>query len=425
MAGYQFNLLVTSFFVAYIIFDIPATWLCKLRGPHVFLPWATIFFGLCTLVQAFVNRYWQVVLLRVLLGICEAGMLPGIAYYLSRWFTQADLTFYLSWVIFTAPIAGALGGLLASGLLRLGQQGPIRTWRWIFLVEGAITVAIGVVTIFLIPEAPDQKKTLRWLSAEDATVLGDAIKGERGDSIDKRESPAATLFRLALSSPVTFITSFIFLFNSMTVQGLGVFAPTIVRGLFPTKTVIQQQLLTVPPYFFAAIVLLLTTALSRSFNQRCIFMTISAIPVAVGFCLLVTPVEQPVKYAAMFLGAGAFAFGALCNSQVSANTRSDTARNFAMGSVTTLGNVGGLLSAWIYLPGDAPGYRLGHSVNLGGTATILLLSLGLQRWMMQDNRRREQDLHPSPSYPEDISRPLSVDRIESKEWKDGTFRWKT
>jgi MFS family permease len=73
-----------------------------------------------------------------LLGIFEAGMLPGIAYYLSRWYQRAELTFRLSLYMVMAPLAGAFGGLLASAILTLDHFGSLTEWRMIFAIEGIV-----------------------------------------------------------------------------------------------------------------------------------------------------------------------------------------------------------------------------------------------------------------------------------------------
>lgn len=75
---------------------------------------------------------------RFVLGVFEAGMMPGIAYYLSRWYRRSELAFRLSLYIVMAPLAGAFGGLLASGILKLPHFGGLHTWRMIFGKEADI-----------------------------------------------------------------------------------------------------------------------------------------------------------------------------------------------------------------------------------------------------------------------------------------------
>jgi MFS family permease len=102
---------------------------CKWIGPGWFIPATTLGFGICSVCTAFVTNLHSACGVRFLLGIFEAGMLPGIAYYMSRWYRRSELTFRLSLYIVMAPLAGAFGGLLSSGILKLSHFGGLHTWK--------------------------------------------------------------------------------------------------------------------------------------------------------------------------------------------------------------------------------------------------------------------------------------------------------
>lgn len=95
--------------------------------------------------MGFVHNFAQGAGVRFILGMFEAGLMPGIAYYLSRWYRRAELTFRLSLYIVMAPMAGAFGGLLASGILTLDHVGGVKGWRMIFVVEGIITIGLSII----------------------------------------------------------------------------------------------------------------------------------------------------------------------------------------------------------------------------------------------------------------------------------------
>lgn len=132
MLGNDYNLILSVFYISYIIFEIPANVLCKWMGPGWFLPATSLGFGLVSIFTAFANNVAQISGVRFVLGIFEAGMLPGIAYYMSRWYRRSELTFRLSLYIVMAPLAGAFGGLLASAILSLDRFGMFHSWRMIF-----------------------------------------------------------------------------------------------------------------------------------------------------------------------------------------------------------------------------------------------------------------------------------------------------
>ena len=129
--------------------------------------------------------------------------------------------------------------------------------------------------------------------------------------------------------------------------------------------------------------------------------------------------DAHVRYGATFIIAvGAFSYGALCNAQVSANVVSDTARSSAIGTNVMLGNIGGLISTWSFLPTDAPNYPIGNGLNLATSSTILLLSIALLFWMKFDNKKRDR---------RDVDAELAgleQKQIEDLDWKHPAFRWR-
>lgn len=145
MAGDNYNALLSVFYISYIVFEIPSNIMCKWIGPGWFIPAISLGFGIVSLCTAFVHNFAEAAGVRFLLGIFEAGMMPGIAYYLSRWYRRSELTFRLSLYIVMAPLAGAFGGLLASGILTLDHFGSLHSWRMIFGIEGIITIGLSVI----------------------------------------------------------------------------------------------------------------------------------------------------------------------------------------------------------------------------------------------------------------------------------------
>jgi MFS family permease len=132
MKGNDYNLVLSVFYISYIVFEIPANLLCKYMGPGWFIPLTSLGFGLCSIFTAFVSNVPEACGVRFVLGIFEAGMLPGIAYYMSRWYRRSELTFRLSLYIVMAPLAGAFGGLLVSAILKLPKFGRFQNWEMIF-----------------------------------------------------------------------------------------------------------------------------------------------------------------------------------------------------------------------------------------------------------------------------------------------------
>ena len=285
-------------------------------------------------------------------------MLPGIAYYMSRWYRRSELAFRLSLYIVMAPLAGAFGGLLASGILTLDSVGSLKTWRMIFIIEGIITCGLAIIAFFTLTDRP---ATARWLTAEERELAIARIKSERVGTTEVLDKMDSKKLVRGIFNPVVLATSMIFLLDNVTVQGLAFFLPTIVRvstlnspptltyhkstneltdfqTIYPGTTVVHQQLRTVPPYIVGAFFTVLFPFLSWRFDRRNIFLIVSAPLIMVGYIMFLASTDGQVRYGATFLiTAGAFSFGALCNAQVSANVLSDTARASAIGTNVMFG----------------------------------------------------------------------------------------
>ncbi|KAF6809537.1 major facilitator superfamily transporter [Colletotrichum sojae] len=416
MKGYDYNATLSVFYVSYIIFEIPSNILCKAMGPGWCLPLLTLLFGICSVGTAFVNTVPQAMGVRFLLGIFEAGMLPGIAYYLSRWYRRAELAFRLSLYIVMAPLAGAFGGLLASAILKLPGFGSVHSWRMIFAIEGIITVGLALIGFVTLTDRP---ATARWLTQEEKDLAEARVRSERVGQSEVLDRMDTRKLKRGILCPVTLSTSFVFLLNNVTVQGLAFFLPTIVRNIYPTSTVERQQLFTVPPYVVGAFFTVLLPLLSWRLDRRQIFFIMSAPLAMVGYVMFLASKDLQVRYGATFLITSAvFALGALTNAQVSANVVSDTARSSAIGTNVMFGNIGGLVSTWAFLPWDGPNYPIGNGLNLATTSTILIVSTLTLFWMKRDNRRRE-----SRVVAEELS-GVSHEEESEMDWKHPQFRWR-
>jgi MFS family permease len=161
LTGYDYNAVLSIFYISYILFEIPSNIACKWIGPGWFIPIISLCFGIASIGTAFVQNKAGICGVRFVLGIFEAGMLPGIAYYMSRWYRRSELAFRLSLYIVMAPLAGAFGGLLASAILTLDSFGSLTRWRMIFAIEGIVTSCLAIISFFTLTDRPE---TARWLT---------------------------------------------------------------------------------------------------------------------------------------------------------------------------------------------------------------------------------------------------------------------
>lgn len=346
---------------SYIVFEIPSNILCKHVGPSKWIPFISFGFGvsqprspywttayrfpkLMSMATAFVRNYGGAIAVRFLLGVFEAGVLPGIAYYLSRWYRKQELIFRLALYLCTAPLAGAFGGLLSAGILKIGSIGSVKGWEMLFLVEGIITVSrkrvivppancrqmgVSFIAFFTMPDHPS---TARWLNAEEKALAIARIKSENVATTEVTDKLDKVKLKRGIFNPNTLVVSWTFLFVNITVQGIAFFTPTIISTIYPHYSTIRKQLYTVPPYLVGVVFNLLIPFLSWKMNRRLVFFIASAVLPIVGYTIFIATTNPHARYGAVFIAiSGAFPFGPLCNAQVAINVLSDNARSTAIG----------------------------------------------------------------------------------------------
>ncbi|KAF4506765.1 hypothetical protein G6O67_006814 [Ophiocordyceps sinensis] len=416
MGGYDYNTALSIFYISYILFEIPLMTLCKWIGPGRFIPASSLAFGICTIGTAFVRDFSALCGLRFLLGIFEAAMMPGIVYFLSRWYRRSELTFRIALFIVSASLAGAFGGLLASAILRIPSFGSLHSWRIIFAIEGIATCVLSIVSFILLPDRPE---SARWLSAEEKELAVARLRTERIGTANLIDKSSWNKLKLGICNPVVLSTSLIFLLNSITVHGISFFLPTIVRTIYPDRSVQTQQLLTVPPYVVGAVACIAISFCSWKLDRRGVFLIFCCPPTVVGYAMLLASSSPTVRYGATFLPfIGIFSYGSLTNSHVSANVVSDTARSSAVATNAMMGNIGGLISTWAFLEFDAPRFSIGNGLNLAAQASMFFIALALYLWIERDNKKRRM-LHSTV----ENSTTESSQEVEDMDWKHPGFRW--
>ena len=126
-------------------------------------------------------------------------------------------------------------------------------------------------------------------------------------------------------------------------------------------------------------------------DKRNMFLTIGSSIVIPGYIIFLATTNGTARYVATFLvAAGSLGFGAYSQSQASANVVSDTTRSAAIGTYQMLGNIGGLISTWSFLPADGPNYPVGNGLNLAANLAIVIGTIMLGYWMAMDNKKRDR-----------------------------------
>lgn len=171
----QYAVMLSIFSLAYGLFDVPSNWIMKRYvRPSLWLAVLLFGWGTFTLGFAGVRTYPQIVVLRFMIGMFEAGFFPGIVYITTFWYRPEERSLRIAFVMASATLAGAFGGCISYGMGHLNGVGGLEGFRWLFLIEGLISVLSCLLIIFFLPDWPERS----WLSPEDAKFATDRLEGQ-------------------------------------------------------------------------------------------------------------------------------------------------------------------------------------------------------------------------------------------------------
>lgn len=165
-----------AFALGYALFALPSTMLLHRFGARRWMSLIMMLWGLCSAATAFVTDIESLVMVRLALGMAEAGFSPGIILYFSYWFPAAYRGRVLGWFLFVHPLALVVAGPVSGLLLTLDGTLGLAGWQWLFLVEAAPSILLALVTIRLLTDAPAKAA---WLPDDEKAWLARGLDAER------------------------------------------------------------------------------------------------------------------------------------------------------------------------------------------------------------------------------------------------------
>jgi ACS family tartrate transporter-like MFS transporter len=259
------------FFLGYALFEVPSNLILVRVGARLWIARIMITWGVLSVAMMYVSGPMSFYALRFLLGVAEAGFLPGIIYYLGNWYPAEERARAISWFMLAIPLSTVIGGPLAGVILELDGWRGLEGWQWLFLLEGIPAVVLGVVVLGYLTDSPDKAA---WLEPGERRWLTERVASEQRAAHARH----GVDLRAAFAHPTVWLLGLILFACQTGSYGLTLWIPQIVRGLsgFSDFTVSMVSAL---PYVAAAIGMIAIGASSDRTGER--FLHI-AIPSAVG-----------------------------------------------------------------------------------------------------------------------------------------------
>ncbi|KAJ2919769.1 hypothetical protein MD484_g670, partial [Candolleomyces efflorescens] len=365
--GERYSIASMIYFVPYIILQVPTNLILRKLGAQLFLTICVVGWGAAQLGMGFVPNWGLLSLCRVLLGVFEAGFFPALVFIITTWYKRHEVqkrlaVFYLSSIV----IAG-FSSILAYAITFLKGKGNLNGWQWIFIIEGILTIVLGLFTWFFVADFPDKA---RFLNDEQRKMILDRIEADRADAMPDKITKEK--FIKSFFDPLTWSFAIMFLSSTMATYTIGFFSTIIIYTLGYTEA--MALVLTAFPYVAAAISCFFFAWLSDKTKKRAPWLAVQNCITLTGIMLLGYAKQPGVRYFGIFLtnmgGSGCIP-GILAYH--SNNITSHSKRAVSTAVIVACGGIGGIFSTTVYRQKDYPRYIPGIWATVACQLTMMSL----------------------------------------------------
>ncbi|KAG1757702.1 major facilitator superfamily domain-containing protein [Suillus lakei] len=346
--------------------------------------------GIVMMCHGFLRSYGGLVTLRVLLGVAEAGLYPGIVFYISCWYKRSELGTRVAAFFTSATIAGAFSGLLAAAISNM---------------NGLFTVLCAVASYWVISSFPE---TAGFLTKEERVFVIRRLRDDMQFSAGGEEFKVRYIWQ-SLKDWKTYLAS-----TDGPLFAFSLFTPTIINE-YPGYTATTANLLSVPVYVWSCIVTVVVGLVGDRLGKRG-YINLCANSGLVGYIILITSRTPGLSYFACFLAASAI-YPTVRIAWVASNVEGSYKRGVTLAMAIGWGNLNGAVSSNVYRAKDAPWYRLGHGIMLTYIAIGWLCSAAFMILLRTENERRDRGERD-----EVIDSDNSGDGMNEMALKNGRFK---
>ena len=288
--------------------------------------------------------------------------------------------FRMSMLYCAAAMSGAFSGLLAAGIAKMSGLAGYNGWRWIFIIEGLLTVVLGVATFFVLPDSPAHSK--RWLADDEIRYLEQLYRKYRSsqaqqsqqanESREQIEETKAYKWKV-LGSVLTdwqiYLHGFIFMSSSVPTYALKFTLPQIMVNMGFKSS--QAQLLSAPPYIAGAISSVLVATFADRSTWRMPFIIGPQLSLMITYTVLFSFSADIANHVALcytFVHMATISVYPIIpggNTWLLSNLAGPRKRSIGVAFMIALGNCGGVIGSLIFVGSESPRYQTGWGTSLG------------------------------------------------------------
>lgn len=338
MTAAEYGFALGTFYWGYFLFEVPSNVALEKLGARIWIARIMITWGILAGLTAAVTGGTSFGIVRFLLGVAEAGFFPGIVLYFTYWFPTYHHARIVSSFLIGLPIAVAGGAPISTALLGLDGLLGLRGWQILYLAEGIPTVLIGLLTLFVLTDRPEQAK---FLTAEEKAWLSATLISER----KAKESVRTFTFWQGMFDPKVMLLALNYFGIVVASLGILFFVPQIIKSLGVTSNMTVGWL-TMIPYISGAVGLVAWGRLSDRMRERRWNLLAACAVSAVG--LVIAGLTIGSWWAMVGLSIATFGFygskGPFWSMPPMFLTGTAAAASIAW--INSIGNLGGFFGPW-------------------------------------------------------------------------------
>lgn len=356
------------FFIGYLFLQIPGGRIAVNGSGKKFIAWSLVAWAVVSIATGFVTHEYQLLVLRFILGVSEGGMLPVVLTMISNWFPEKEIGRANAFVMMFAPLGGMLTAPVSGAII------AALDWRWLFIIEGLLSIVVLVVWWFMISDRPEEA---RWLPESERHYLVSTLAAERAAKLAEApvsNAPVKDVFR----NPGLMKLVILNFFYQTGDYGYTLWLPTILKGL-TGGSMASVGFLAILPFMATLAGIYVISLFSDRSGKRRLWVRFSLYCFAAALVASVLLREHVVAAYIALVVCGFFLKSATSPFwSMPGRIASPEVAGSARGVINGLGNLGGfcgpyLVGVMIYLYGQNVAVcALAGSLIIAGTITFLL-----------------------------------------------------
>ncbi|KAI5950939.1 hypothetical protein KGF54_004013 [Candida jiufengensis] len=390
LKGNQYQICISILFVGYILFQIPSNLLLnKLGRPSAYLAVVMTLWGAISACTAAVNSFGGLVAIRACLGIVESAFFCAALMILSSWYDKKTLASRNSILYAGSLVSSAFSGLIAAGILEMDGLGGVEGWRYLFIIEGCLTVLIAPLAYWVLPDTPSNTK---FLSQQEKDLIQWKLRKDLGNVDDSDKEAQVTEwqgFKLAVTDIKLWMICGLHSFLTAACS-ITNFFPSVVQTLGFNHTI--TLCLTAPPFVVAVFVTFFWAKHADKSGERTFHVIIPLVLSLVAFIIAVATLNTGARYFSMILMIPSLysAFVVVLTWISNSCPRPPAKRAVAIALVNCLSNTTQIWTPFLYPAQDGPRYIKAMSCNIAFLVLAIIFAIILRIRLMVLNKKIER-----------------------------------